>query len=126
MNITLNIPDQTIADVLCTGIESGISYWCDGVRYSSRDATALDDPKDDAEMNRIMARYRQPLVGGDISFRESDTGQWLRLDAAAVQRAFEVLMTQAPSHVGDLLGDHDSITGDVFIQAAIFGEIRYG
>lgn len=50
-----------------------------------------------------------------------------RLDFATIQRGLRVMLDKYPRHFADAVGENaDAITGDVFLQCCLFGEIVYG
>ena len=50
-----------------------------------------------------------------------------RLDRAAIEKGFQVMLEKAPRHLGNLLADHaDAETGDVFLQCCLFGQVVFG
>ena len=49
------------------------------------------------------------------------------LTIADVERGLELMRDQYPRHFADLVGeDDDLVTGDVWLQLAVFGEVIYG
>ena len=51
----------------------------------------------------------------------------LVLDRDAVTRGLALMATVAPHHYGDFISNRsDAITGDVFLQLCLLGEVRYG
>lgn len=129
LHVELPLPGDYIANVICSGIESGINYWCSEVEFSQVPFPGIDE---------LMQRYHQPLVEkGFIRIRERNDQRnsgrgpngWHVLDRAALIRGVKTIVEKYPHHAGAVLGDQskqDATTGDVLIQCAIFGEIFYG
>jgi hypothetical protein len=129
LHVELELPGDYLANVICSGIESGIAYWSSEVEFSNVPFPGIDE---------LMQRYHQPLAErGFIRIRERsdqrNSGRrrdgWHVLDRAALIRAVKVIVEKYPHHAGAVLGDQskqDATTGDVLIQCAIFGEIFYG
>ena len=48
------------------------------------------------------------------------------LDSFAIRRGLQVFVEQYPHHFADMLLENgDMITGDVFVQCCLFGEVKY-
>ena len=51
----------------------------------------------------------------------------MTLDGDAVQRGLQTMAEKYPRHWGDFIRENeDAITGDVFIQCCLLGEVVYG
>lgn len=80
-----------------------------------------------------MAIYYQPLIGGYIVVEDEldedgDRPVRHRLNAAKLRRGIEIIAEKYPHHLGAVIADQykqDAETGDVLIQCALFGEIKY-
>lgn len=49
------------------------------------------------------------------------------LDIGKIKRGLTVMAKKEPSHFADFVGgDYDQVTGDVFVQCCLFGEVLYG
>ncbi len=121
MQTIIKISDEHIANVICSGIESGIHYWCDEIEVSNIKCDDVDE---------IMLRYWQPLLNnGWIKLHDREENSWHIIDMGALQKAIQIILDKYPHHIGALIGDfnnQDALTGDVLIQCAIFGDIIYG
>ncbi len=124
-SITIDIDTKRIGDLLCEGIEQGIAYWAEIVRYIS--------PTDDVyrwDSERRVKHVDYPLnPGGVVVLREKDKAdaQDLRLDHAAVLRGLEVMRKKYPAQFARWIAENDDAeTGDVFIQCCLFGRTKYG
>lgn len=115
MRFDLRIHPDQIADVI---LRAGISHWCCWVKHSEVPVPGV--PKNE------WAQY-QPCVDGSIEFKVSGSGRKYYLDQKALQRAIQIVADKYPAHLPGLVNDHDrdNRTGDVLIQCALFGEVRY-
>lgn len=112
MNIQIEIPDKTIADVLCCAWEGGSNYWAeaDGQPY-------------DLEGNLLL----RSGDGGIPVYDLEDGRKRHTLTLTSVRAGLSKMATKAPKQLGAILAeDADAITGDVLLQLCIFGEIKYG
>jgi hypothetical protein len=51
----------------------------------------------------------------------------MKLDEEAIKRGLQGLAEEHPEHLADFLREEeDAITGDVFVQLCVFGELVYG
>lgn len=124
INVTLEVTQQFLLDVLTTIVESPFTLWSwDGIevvnidRDSDLNVTKLtirfDDPRNDAKRERTL-----------------DTGQVL----LGIQRNLEGRMNLDPTIVGYIMsgakdndaGHIDAIAADAILQAAALGELVYG
>jgi hypothetical protein len=125
IEITVTIDRQRIADLLCAAFEGGIGYWAC--------ITGYDEPIDPDYKKYLDVRYVDyPLnQGGAVLLEEIESGKNVNpihtLDMAAIGRGLYVMQHKYPRHFGAWLDENDdAITGDVFVQCCIFGEIVYG
>jgi len=102
MNCTICVPDRVIIDTLTSAIEGGIYYWCSQATVSAT----------------------HPL---GARFCERDGGAVFRFTMADWPRIVAVMATKAPRHFANMVREAgDAETGDVLVQLACFGEIKYG
>lgn len=104
MKVLLDVPD----DVLCAVVEGAhIRYWARDVRFSP---SAL----------LLVLREREGDDGDAIT-------EPIRVDAAGFELALARMAAMAPAQFGRLIaGDWDADTGDVLVQLACFGDVKYG
>jgi hypothetical protein len=123
MDVTISIPDDTIANVMISALTSGIGHWCDKARITGRKKGVTSGVLDKPEYER----YFRPLQGGALVVRDAETKREHVVDRAAIRRAIAVIGAKYPHHLGSMASDNtDAETGDVLVQCAAFGEIRYG
>ena len=113
MKLELTIPTKAVFDTVLSGVEGGIQYWA---RLISLWTPARSGSPDECETDLRLVCDLVELDSAElISLRE----QWatgLRLMAERYPRKFAELVE----------GTGDATTGDVLIQLAAFGELRYG
>jgi hypothetical protein len=111
MKLELTIPTLTVLDTIVSGVEGGIQHWANVVsfRMPARTGTA----------NELETDLR--LV---CDLVEIDTGERIALQWAAGLR---LMAERYPRKFAELVNETgDCTTGDVLIQLAAFGELRYG
>ena len=127
MKIELNFTDKQIADLLCSAIEGGSSYWCSIGRVvdGKRD---VDPYGDDGRSGTVYIAAFSTNGYVEIIDNEADEGKAAYiLDRAVLERGLQVMAKKAPRHFGDFISEHDDgDTGDVFLQCCLFGEVVYG
>ena len=113
MKLEVTIPTKAVFDTVLSGVEGGIQYWARVVafwtpaRSGTPDECGTDVP--------LVCDLVELESAEQISLRD----QWatgLRLMAERYPRKFAELVD----------GTGDATTGDVLIQLAAFGELRYG
>jgi hypothetical protein len=113
MKLELTIPTLTIFDTIVSGVEGGIQNWAR--------VTAFWTPARGGSANELATDLHLvcDLVDLETGERIALRERWaagLRLMAERYPRKFAELIT----------GTGDCTTGDVLIQLAAFGEVRYG
>jgi hypothetical protein len=114
MEVKVTVLDEVVEGVLASAFDSGIAYWA---RVAGQ-----------GRINEECAEcwlHAVPLRGGWVDL--SDGTQTRRLNRAAVQRGLEQMANHYGKHFGNVLtGGYDASTGDILVQLALFGEVRYG
>ncbi len=104
MKVEIEVDQTLVDDAVRNGIEGGIRYWCSayGVRVGG--------------------------VGRIRHFTETDGGQEHAVTPRQMAKALAIMAVKHPKHFGDLMSSLrcDATTGDVLIQLACFGELKYG
>lgn len=113
MKPELTVPALAVYDAIVSGLDGGIQYW---TRVTSVWAPARAAGTGDFETDlKLVCDLVELDTGERIQLRE----QWaagLRLMAQKYPRRFAEVVE----------GTGDATTGDVLIQLAAFGELRYG
>lgn len=113
MNIELNISSKMIFDTIMSGLDSGVQGWAHVVRcwVPGRSSPAAESSIDLHVTCELWVLDTREQVTIRSSWREA-----LRLMAERHPRKFAEIIT----------GGADCTTGNVLIQLAAFGEVRYG
>jgi hypothetical protein len=133
VNVSHDIPEQRVRDLLCSAWEGGSNYWCN---YKSRtmSITGL------SEVNRIRRErkaagedfyvHEYPFIDGValiLEVNDEDDPRPLTLDRAALIRGLQVMAEKYPRQFHNFLIENDDAeTGDTFLQCCLFGETVYG
>ena len=89
----------------CAG--NGSTYWCD---------------------NNLMytSKVEKVLSGGAVSIMDTEANKHYWLDLNLIKRGLTIMSKKERKHFADFLKDDcDQITGDVFLQCCLFGEVKY-
>jgi len=112
--VAFDVPQQRVWDLLCCGMESG-----------SYGSFIIEDYENECGPYRHIDT---PFNGGTILLKDKygDSEEVYRLDREALQRGLTIMAERYPSHMSDFINENeDAVTGDVFIQCALLGEIVY-
>lgn len=130
LTIEKEISLQSIADLLCTAFEGGSNYWYKIVGKIKPEALEFrTDPK------HIYWYLDYPLnKGGELTITarneedfEDFQDKTYKLNLESIEGGLRVMQEKYPSHFRDFMDDNaDSITGDVFLQCCLFGEVIFG
>jgi len=124
MDVTTKVEDTRIADLLCCAFEGGVGYWCVITGYR-----APAEPRSIWGEGTVYKHVDYPLTGGAVvcQVNDEDDPADLVLDREAVDRGLRLMAEKYPKHWADFISENeDAITGDVFVQCALLGEIVYG
>lgn len=131
VTVEFDIPAQTIADTMCTAIESGDPVttakrggWCSGIYYKTKDTEPppgnwyYDNPTfyeaDDFQIQ--IVEYHE----------DDDTETPHTIDAKKLRDGIAKMATIFPKHFNDMVAENgDAATADLFLQAIVFGEEKY-
>lgn len=137
-NVGLDIPYLRVADLLTTAFEGGSNYWIRSVETQTPTVWRNLDPQ-----TRCLADYVLN-DGGKLTFTitepfdDSDTIEYT-LDMTKVREGLQVFLRgegfgmngenphKVPHHAANFINENDdAITGDVFLQICLFGEVIFG
>ena len=122
--VTREIPQQRVEDLLCCAFEGGSGYWCCILDYENPDNVEVTYKHTQLPLTERGAVI---CVESNDFPPESEENQRWRLDREAVARGLQLMAEKYPNHFGDFANENeDAITGDVFLQLALFGELVYG
>ncbi len=118
IQIRLDITEEQVLDMLITGFEGGSNYW-----YSQL-APRKETSKKDNSTDRF---YDNLLHNGFELVDKEDNDKKYTVTPAAIRKAVSLMYAQERQHFANWIdGNGDAITGDVFIQLAVFGKVIYG
>ena len=114
-DVKLSFAARRLQDLLISGFEGGVGYWC---RISSVSPPHLAG----------VSYSKIPFFpSGMLLLRDTIEGKDLSLNREALQAGLALMCLKYPRHFARFVTeDEDAETGDVFIQCCVFGEIRYG
>jgi len=118
--VNTTVAQERVEDLLCCGMESGHYGDFRIVGYEP------EDIQDECTFPHIEVPFKE---GGVILMKDKygDSTKVYRLDRAALQKGLDVLAEKSPYQMGNFMNENeDVITGTVFIQCALFGDIIYG
>lgn len=132
MKIETEINNGRIADLLCSAVEGGFGReWIELTKIKaptngiSKEQLATVDGWEDGQYC-----YIYPLFGdGYLLFTEIYEKPNVKyyLDYKMIEKGLKVFAEKSPYQFGQwLLENDDAITGDVFLQCCLFGEVKYG
>ena len=120
------VNEQDVADLLCTGFEGGVGYWCKIVGYTKPEKIFEWNP---FSTDGHVYRYVQyPLSeGGAVLLKDVESDDKWTLDLPAIKSGLSVMASKYPHQWKNFVKDqYDADTGDVFIQCCLFGEVVFG
>ena len=128
MQILIDIPNKRITDLLTTAFESPLGDWSHEANFKG-DKSWLK-PKDiwyDQPELLALDNWSFEAVY-DLADEEEGNGNGKKLiKFADLQTGLQKMAMKSGRHFGDFMNENeDTITGDVFIQYVIFGEVIYG
>jgi len=137
IEVTIEVPDSRIRDMLCCAFEGGSNYWYDDLAPVYPPGFTRGDFKEGGKAQPRDAQGREdyfhwcqllPLMdGGAVTFRDKEGGKEYRLDRAKIKAGLLAFRDQCPRHFAVMMADDgDADTGDAFLQCCTFGEVIYG
>ena len=114
-DVKMSFTAERLQDLLVSGFEGGVGYWCriDGV-----------SPPHLAGVPYLKVPF---FPNGMLLLRDIVDGKDLSLNREALEAGLAKMCLKYPRHFSRFVNeDEGAETGDVFIQCCVFGEIRYG
>jgi len=122
--VKVEVSAQKICDQLCAAFEGGSNYWL-------RAAALIDSLVPPKKGNiwygqeKIYTPGFRCELGYDDPEGPGETVKIITWDDLA--KGLQIMAEKYPRHFADVIDETgDAITGDVYIQCVIFGEIVYG
>lgn len=130
INIPVTITAQEINDILCTALNGGINYWCNGYNcnltmedvvvdhkyeYVGHGGYITLDTKDNDEGHNDLIVTKHAMLHG--------IQQWVNKNSNQVET---VLVSNNPTYTTIEIGNIDAGDADHIVQYAMFDKIIYG
>jgi hypothetical protein len=116
---------ENISNLLCSAFEGGSNYWYVINEFVEPKALTFRTDKD-----QVYRHLDYPLNEGGaviVGDMEDTDAEAKTLDLKAIQKGLKIMAEKYPRHMSDFVNDNDdAITGDVFLQCCLFGEVIYG
>lgn len=132
INAPMVITNDQIAGLLCTAIEGGYHRYWGNVEVAYK---PTQEEINDKEKYGDWAGYPQYLVS-HRNFKLRVISEWWYepelpkttiLKLSTLKKGLKVMSEKYPKHFKDFLIENcDAITGDVFLQCCVEGEVIYG
>jgi hypothetical protein len=135
-NVPVAVSKYAIQTLLVSAFEGGgAGYWLHGYEYRMGSGYTKGDFQPGGRFNKdgewSSARYLVPFVPGcalACQVKDEDTGEVTshELTVRSMERGLELMVAQARPHFISLVEENtDATTADVFLQLALFGEVRF-
>jgi hypothetical protein len=123
MKVTINITDSLIASVLDG---AGSSYWCAGLSWPGYGDGAVS--KAGGCWAALLADGIPFVTVEEDRSEEGGKNRFHRVTRGRIAIAFDIMAREYPKRLGECCSElgHDAETGDVLLQLAALGEVRYG
>lgn len=137
VKIVIEIEEQRLRDLLCTAFEGGSTYWvrqANVAKMSVEQKAKIDAIIAEREANDDQGYYTHdyPFDGVNVTIVHDAIKGKRETERTVLTRdklikGIEVMAEKYPRHFADFMAeDDDAITGDVYLQCALFGEIIFG
>ena len=126
--ITISITARRIKDLLCCAFEGGIGYWCKITGYLPVGIPFIIIDEHDGHPYLDAPFYEGGAVVLSIyePINEDEPKVTYALDREAIKKGLKVMSEKYPKHFNNfVISNEDAITGDVFVQCCLFGEVIY-
>ena len=120
---TVTVSDKRIEDLLCDAFEGGSNYWYVIKKFN------FPPGQTKQSLGITYPHIELPLKGGSLLIGEVEGNPEYDkvLDRAAIERGLQLMAEKYPKHYADFMTENDdAITGDVFLQVALYGEVIFG
>jgi len=135
--VGIEVPIRRVQDMLCCAFEGGANYWYRIEKFHEpKEFVHFSDKPYGEEKHKpqIFRHLDYPVnPGGYLIVSDAKLGNEVdkitkkKLDIAACMTGLKVMAEKYPRHFADMMADNDdAITGDVFLQCCLFGEVLYG
>lgn len=126
----VKFPVERLRDLLCCAFEGGSNYWYMIEEFHM--PPSLKDVPSDQVFRHLDYPTREGgyLVVSDAGLVDEigeSSVKKTKIDLLRLKEALQLMAVKYPRHFSDFMqGNDDAITGDVFLQLAVFGDVVYG
>lgn len=125
VKVARKITEQELSDMLTTAFEGGSNYWILKIRTTkvNEEIPEQEFLADDIASGRVLeiAVYDNEELG------DNDKPKKYLVTREKMIEAFQLMADKQPLHFKDFAEENsDAITGDVWFQLAVFGDVIYG
>lgn len=134
VTIPVEIKLEDIVSLLVSAMEGGSNYWIDEVTLNIGDLKREDFTNQNGKYHELYklayesvfyAAILVPECSWDIMDAEDDNKKHT-LSRSSFENGLKVMSEKYPHHFNDILAENsDAITGDVFLQCCLFGDVLY-
>ena len=113
---TVEVSKEIIDCMLCCAFEGGSNYWA-------------RSPDNNAKEVGAEYAFQAPLFdkGYFIIQDMEDEDKEYKVTKAVLEKGLQIMAKDYERHFKDAVNENDdAITGDVFLQCCVFGEVIYG
>lgn len=122
VNVVYDVKEEDIESLLTSAFEGGSNYW---YRVEKKVNGREDKAKGCVYLSDYVLHGKGLIVS---DFFGADKGDKVEkeLTINQIQYGLQRMALKYPSHFRDIISDNcDAITGDVFLQCCLYGEIIY-
>lgn len=106
---------ELVGHLLCSAWEGGSNFW----------ASAIDSNKEETDAEYT---FEVPLkANGWVKMLDMESDTEYNLSIKEIKNGLNLMAAKYPKHMNDLINENfDAITGDVFLQCCVLGDVIYG
>lgn len=113
----IEIKPELVQDLFICALEGGSNYW-----YSQ-----LCPLKETSTKSTPSERLYDDLLTHGFEIEDKEVGRLHRITPDRIKRGTILFYRDQTKHYNDAVSENsDAITGDVFLQSIVFGEVIYG
>ncbi len=121
VNLSFDIPEKRIADLLCGALEGGSHYWIES--FESKGKATAKPWGEEYTPDYISAPFSE---GGKVLIKDFHTEKTHTLDRAKITKGIKKFSTVETQEFLDFIKEqNDQVTADKFLQYCLFGKILY-
>jgi len=112
MEITINVSDERISDLIISALEGGSNYWC------------LVECKPGMAVNDCLETLKSDTsVFISNVFGDSESGSF---NKETIAKGLKLVAEKYPTRFAEIISENDNVdTADVFLQCCVFGDVIY-